>query len=117
MFLSKYETQIYTALRIVSGFLFLWHGSQKLFDFPPSGMQMPMAIAGTAGPIEFAGGFLIMIGFLTRWAAFITSGQMAVAYWMAHGYRCNSADCEPRRVGDALLLPLPIYFGKGSRKV
>ncbi len=85
MFLSKYETQIYTALRIVSGFLFLWHGSQKLFDFPPSGMQMPMAIAGTAGPIEFAGGFLIMIGFLTRWAAFITSGQMAVAYWMAHG--------------------------------
>jgi putative oxidoreductase len=85
MFLSKYETQIYAALRIASGFLFLWHGSQKLFDFPPTGMQMPLALAGTAGPIEFAGGLLIMLGALTRWAAFITSGQMAAAYWMAHG--------------------------------
>ena len=85
MFLSKYETQIYALLRVAAGFLFLWHGSQKLFDFPSGGMNMPVFLVSTAGPIEFFGGLLIMIGLWTRWAAFITSGQMAVAYWMAHG--------------------------------
>ena len=85
MFLSKYETQIYALLRVAVGFLFLWHGSQKLFDFPSAGMNMPVFLVSTAGPIEFFGGLLIKIGLLTRWAAFITSGQMAVAYWMAHG--------------------------------
>jgi putative oxidoreductase len=85
MFLSKYETQIYAILRIVTGFLFLWHGSQKLFNFPPTGFAMPPFLVFTAGPIEFFGGLLIMLGLWTRWAAFITSGQMAVAYWMAHG--------------------------------
>ena len=85
MFLSKYETQIYAILRIIAGFLFLWHGSQKLFSFPPVGVDMPLFIVIAAGPIEFIGGLLIMLGLWTRWAAFITSGQMAVAYWMAHG--------------------------------
>jgi len=85
MFLSKYETQIYAILRIIAGFLFLWHGSQKLFSFPPAGVDMPLFIVIAAGPIEFIGGLLIMLGLWTRWAAFITSGQMAVAYWMAHG--------------------------------
>jgi putative oxidoreductase len=85
MFLSKYETQIYAILRIIAGFLFLWHGSQKLFSFPPAGIDMPLFIVIAAGPIEFIGGLLIMLGLWTRWAAFITSGQMAVAYWMAHG--------------------------------
>jgi putative oxidoreductase len=85
MFLSKYETQIYAILRIVTGFLFLWHGSQKLFNFPPTGFEMPPFLVFTAGPIEFFGGLLVMLGLWTRWAAFITSGQMAVAYWMAHG--------------------------------
>lgn len=85
MFMSKYEPQAYAALRIVAGFLFLWHGSQKLFDFPPAGVEMPQYIVSVAGPIEFFGGFLIMVGLLTRWAAFITSGQMAFAYWIGHG--------------------------------
>jgi putative oxidoreductase len=85
MFMSKYEPQAYAALRIVAGFLFLWHGSQKLFDFPPAGVEMPLYIVSFAGPIEFFGGLLIMIGLLTRWAAFITSGQMAFAYWIGHG--------------------------------
>jgi putative oxidoreductase len=85
MFLAKYETQIYAILRIIAGFLFLWHGSQKLFSFPPAGVDMPLFIVIAAGPIEFIGGLLIMLGLWTRWAAFITSGQMAVAYWMAHG--------------------------------
>ena len=85
MFISKYENQIYAILRIVSGFLFLWHGSQKLFDFPSTGMDMPLFIVWVAGPIEFIGGILIMIGLFTQWASFISCGEMAFAYWMAHG--------------------------------
>ena len=85
-FMRPYESQAYALLRIVAGFLFLWHGMQKLFGFPgqmPPGA--PAFILWTAGPIELICGILIMIGFVTRWAAFVASGQMAVAYWMAHG--------------------------------
>lgn len=85
MFLSKYENQAYAILRIVAGFLFLWHGSQKLFHFPAAGMEMPLFIVWIAGPIEFCGGILIMIGLFTRWTAFIACGEMAFAYWSAHG--------------------------------
>jgi putative oxidoreductase len=73
-------------MRIVVGFLFLWHGAQKLFGFP-SAMpgEIPAFITFVAGPIELIGGALVMIGLFTRWAAFLASGQMAAAYWMAHG--------------------------------
>src|SRR5512140_791803 len=87
-FMSHYSPHCYALMRIVVGFLFLWHGSQKLFDFP-SGMPagVPAFITYVAGPIELIGGILVMIGLFTRWAAFIASGQMAVAYWMAHGLK------------------------------
>lgn len=87
MFMSKFETQTYAALRIAAGFLFLWYGSMKLFNFPPApaGVEMPPFIVYIGGPIEFFGGILIMIGLGTRWAAFLASGQMAFAYWMGHG--------------------------------
>ena len=84
MFISRYEMQIYSVLRLVVGFLFLWHGSQKLFAFPPAGHIIPVYIVFIAGPIEFFGGFLVMIGLWTRWAAFICSGEMAYAYWTVH---------------------------------
>jgi putative oxidoreductase len=85
MFISKYEILIYSILRFVIGFLFLWHGSQKLFNFPPVGHAIPPYIAFIAGPIEFFGGLLVMIGLWTHWAAFICSGEMAYAYWTVHG--------------------------------
>lgn len=85
-FMSRYSDVCYALLRIVAGFLFLWHGVQKLFGYPP-GMPagVPAFIIYVAGPIELIGGILIMIGLFAGWAAFITSGQMAFAYWMAHG--------------------------------
>ncbi|MBT1072170.1 DoxX family protein [Pelotalea chapellei] len=85
-FMSNYNSQCYALLRIVAGFLFLWHGAQKLFDFP-SGMPpgVPAFITYVAGPIELLGGILVMIGLLTPWAAFLSSGLMAFAYWMGHG--------------------------------
>jgi putative oxidoreductase len=85
-FMRPFEAQTYALMRIIVGFLFLWHGSQKLFGWPlevPPGA--PPAIIYSAGSIELVGGALIMIGLFTRWAAFICSGTMAFAYWLAHG--------------------------------
>jgi putative oxidoreductase len=85
-FMRSYDSQTYALLRIVAGFLFLWHGSQKLLGFPgglPEGA--PPFVIYVGGSIELIGGILIMVGLFTRWAAFICSGQMAAAYWMAHG--------------------------------
>ena len=84
-FLSRYEPQVYVILRIVAGFLFLWHGSQKLFDFPHSGHEMAWYILWIGAPIEFAGGIFVMAGLWTRWTAFICCGEMAYAYWVFHG--------------------------------
>ena len=84
MFFSKYEAPVYTILRLVAGFLFLWHGSQKLFAFPPAEQVIPPHIVFIAGPIEFFGGIFVMIGLWSRWAAFICSGEMAYAYWAVH---------------------------------
>lgn len=85
-FMAPYSSQTYALMRIVVGFLFLWHGTQKLFAFPigmPEGV--PAFITWIAGPIELVGGILVMIGLQTRWAAFLASGTMAFAYWMGHG--------------------------------
>ena len=86
-FMAGFTDQTYALLRIVAGFFFLWHGSQKLFSFPIEAMEgIPAFVTYGAGGIELIGGALVMVGFLTRWAAFICSGTMAVAYWMAHGF-------------------------------
>jgi len=86
VFLKPFEAKLYAAMRIVVGFTFLWHGSQKLFSFPASMPEgVPEFVIYVAGPIELVGGVLIMIGLMTSWAAFLCSGTMAAAYWMAHG--------------------------------
>jgi len=85
-FLRPWGPHLYAAMRIVTGFLFLWHGMQKLFGFPEA---MPPGVPGfitwIAGPIELVGGIMVMIGLFTRSAAFLASGLMAFAYWMGHG--------------------------------
>jgi putative oxidoreductase len=84
--LSSYNSQGYALMRIVVGFLFLWHGAQKLFGIPSAlPGDIPAFITYIAGPIELIGGALVMIGLFTRWPAFLASGLMAFAYWMAHG--------------------------------
>lgn len=85
-FLGRYEPYIYAALRIVVGFLFMLHGTQKMLGFPASGRpaQALDIMSGTAGAIELACGFLILIGFFAGFAAFLASGLMAFAYFIAH---------------------------------
>jgi putative oxidoreductase len=75
------------ALRVVSGLLFLAHGLVKVAGFPAGaqpGVQPLFSLFGIGGVIEVVAGVLLMAGLLTRPAALIASGQMAVAYWMFH---------------------------------
>jgi len=87
---SKFQNIALNLLRIVSGFLFLPHGAQKLFGLfggfggKPGGTALLFSLMGLAGVLEFFGGLAILFGFFTRPIAFILSGQMAVAYFMAH---------------------------------
>jgi putative oxidoreductase len=84
-FMKSYQQQTYALMRIVTGFLLLWHGSQKLLGFPPPDPGASGIVLWIAAPIELIGGALVMIGLLTRPVAFLCSGLMAAAYWMAHG--------------------------------
>jgi putative oxidoreductase len=82
--LAKYADHAYALMRIVAGFLFSFHGAQKILgvlaEFQPAvGSQLWIG-----GLIELVGGIAIMLGFGTRWAAFICSGEMAVAYVQFH---------------------------------
>jgi len=91
-YLGKYSDYLYALLRIVAGLLFACHGAQKLFGLlggvgEQGGAAPLMSLMGLAGIIEFFGGLLIALGFLASYAAFISSGEMAVAYFMAHAGR------------------------------
>ncbi len=84
---SKYQPQALAILRIVTGLTFMAHGVIKLFGFPDGaqpGQQEIMSLMGAAGILETVGGLLIILGLFTRPVAFILSGMMAVAYFMAH---------------------------------
>jgi putative oxidoreductase len=87
-FIRPYESHAYALLRIVAGFLFLWHGMSKLLGIPtPPPLEAPAFVIYVGGGIELVAGALVMLGLFTRLAAFIASGEMAVAYWLAHGTR------------------------------
>ena len=86
-FFAVWSPRLLSVLRIVTGFMFLLHGTAKLFHVP----HMPdfdnielLSLLGLAGLLEFVGGFLVLIGLLTRPTAFLLSGEMAVGYFMAH---------------------------------
>lgn len=72
-------------MRLVVGLLFACHGGQKILGYPPVAKAMQLDTLGTIGGyIELIGGFLIAFGLFTRFAAFICSGMMAVAYFKVH---------------------------------
>ena len=84
---ERYAPQVYALFRVVVGFLFLFHGLQKLFGMFGGffGQVVPLAsMFGVAGVIELLCGVLVMIGLFTRIAAFIASGEMAAAFFMGH---------------------------------
>jgi len=90
---QSYTPYALAALRIVTAYLFIQHGTAKLFGFPHQdmfdGLQL-FSLIGLAGALEVAGGLLIGVGLFTRPTAFVLSGLMAVAYFMAHAPQGNA---------------------------
>jgi putative oxidoreductase len=87
-FCAKWHSQFLSILRIITGLLFLEHGTAKYLGFPalPS-VPPPMSMGGVGGMLELVGGALITLGLFTRPVAFLLSGEMAVAYFYAHAPR------------------------------
>lgn len=115
-FLGRYSAYIYAILRIVVGFLFLSHGTQILFGYPPwpPSMQAPPlnAFIITAGVIELVTGALVLFGLFAGTAAFIASGTMAVGYFMVH----QPMGLWPAsNLGDAAVLNCFIFLYIASR--
>lgn len=87
---TRWSPRLLSVLRIITAFLFMQHGAQKLFGFlaaPGAATPSLFSLIGVAGILEFFGGFLVLVGFFTRPVAFLLSGMMAVAYFMAHAPR------------------------------
>lgn len=84
--LSAWQPRILSVVRIISAFLFMQHGAQKIFGFPAE-QRYPFelfSMSGVAGTLELFGGFLLLIGLFTRPVAFVLSGLMAFAYFLVH---------------------------------
>ena len=83
---SVWAPRLLSILRIVAALIFMEHGTQKLLGFPLSERPAPelLSLSGIAGILELVGGALLVLGLFTRPVAFILSGEMAVAYWLAH---------------------------------
>ncbi len=85
-FWSKWAPALLSVLRIVTAFLFMEHGAQKLFGVPGAADHTValFSLMGFAGCLEFVGGGLVLLGLFTRPVAFVLSGEMAFAYFIAH---------------------------------
>jgi putative oxidoreductase len=82
--IGGYRAQIFAVFRIVAGFMFMMHGAQKLFGLF-GGQKAPIgSMMGAAGAVEFICGIMVLVGLFGSVAAFIASGEMAVAYFLAH---------------------------------
>ena len=84
--LASWTPRLLSVLRIVSAFMFMLHGTQKWLGFPvpPTNPVTLWSLSGVAGLMELVGGFLLLIGVFTRPVAFLLSGEMAFAYFIAH---------------------------------
>lgn len=100
--LVQWEPRVLSILRMVSGLIFLLHGTQKHFGVPPSERVVEaLSLPWFAGVIEIVCGLALIVGFQTRAAAFLASGTMAFAYFIAHAPR----DVFPtNNGGDAAIL-------------
>lgn len=106
--LTAWQPRILSILRIVAGFIFLLHGTQKHLGIPPTDRVVEMfSLPWFAGVIEIVCGVAIVLGVQTRAAAFLASGTMAFAYWLAHAPR----DLFPtNNGGDAAILYCFIFL-------
>jgi putative oxidoreductase len=92
---ERYASVTYALFRIIFGYVFFIFGLQKMFGLFGGQQAQLMSLQGAAGVVETVGGFLIMIGLLTKLAAFISSGEMAVAYFYVHVMQLGAPPMGP----------------------
>ncbi len=105
--LGKWKGELLSILRIVSAYMFMLHGTNKMFGYPTEGrpFELMSLNPGLAGVLEVFGGALLLVGLFTRPVAFVLSGLMAFAYWMAHAFRDGGSFLFPvTNGGDAAIL-------------
>ena len=110
---ARYAPHAQALLRIVCGYLFMVHGSMKLFHVPHAAMfdgVTPMSLMGLAGVLELVGGALLVIGLFTRIVAFLLSGEMAIAYFTAHASHGNVLFPQLNQGEPAVLLCFACLF-------
>jgi putative oxidoreductase len=119
MDLTSWTPRMLSILRIVTGLLFLEHGTGKLWGFPPSdhAASTLFSLIGVQGALELVGGLLILIGLFTRPVAFVLAGDMAVAYFMAHAPKSFLSDTQRRSARHPILLRVPLSGGRRRRRV
>jgi putative oxidoreductase len=88
---NEWQPRALSIVRIMAGLLFMQHGLNKMFDFPPTPThatyELFTLVPGIAGILEALGGLLLVLGLFTRPVAFLLSGEMAIAYFRAHAPR------------------------------
>ena len=102
--------RVYVALRMISGLLFAFHGAQKVFGVLTDHVTEVMTQMWIGGVIELATGLMIAVGFKTRWAAFLASGTMAVAYFQFHWKFQKDANFFPAINGGELAVVYCFLF-------
>ena len=109
---SPWSSVLLSLVRIVAALSYMTHGTQKILGWPSveprAGVEL-LTRSGAAGLIEMVGGGLLLVGLFTRPVAFLCSGQMAAAYFLAHAGPALLAGPERRRSGSGVLLPVPVF--------
>ena len=116
---TVWAPRILSVLRNVVALLFFEHGSTKLLGFPPSNHSGPafLSLAWISGFLELVGGALLIVGLFTRAMAFILSGEMAFAYWMAHAPQSPFPVVNGGDAAILFLLRVPLYHLRRRRSV
>jgi putative oxidoreductase len=105
--LNRLSPYVLSIVRVIVALLFFSHGLSKMFGFPSPRMPDPLTLSWFSGAIEFVGGGFLAVGLLSRFFAFIVSGEMAFAYFLSHAPR----DFFPQlNGGDAAILYCFIFL-------
>src|SRR2546430_12901429 len=98
--LNRFADPVYCIMRLIVGLMFACHGGQKMLGFPGGGHGGAQGLMLIGGIIELVGGLMIAFGFLTRLAAFVSAGEMAVAYLIVHaaGETIRQAPTPPEQI-------------------
>jgi putative oxidoreductase len=116
---SAWAPRLLSVLRIVTAFLYMLHGTQKMFSWPvpARGPYELMTLAGVSGVLEVFGGALLLLGLFSRPVAFLLSGHMAFAYFIGHASRAFWPQANGGELAIMFCFTFLYIAGRGTRSV